>query len=107
MTRCWCKDCKNAYSREHYRQNKEKHNTRRMKWARDNRGKQTHSVNLTRWKGKIPKNEDLGVIKQFYIDCPDDMQVDHIMPYTKGGLHTISNLQYLTPTENKRKYNDV
>jgi len=31
------------------------------------------------------------------------MHVDHVKPLAKGGLHCLKNLQYLTPTQNKRK----
>lgn len=31
------------------------------------------------------------------------LHVDHVKPLAKGGRHCLNNLQYLTPTENKRK----
>lgn len=55
-----------------------------------------------------PKNEDLNVIEQFYLNCPDGYHVDHIVPLTGKnvcGLHTLRNLQYLTVLENLRKGN--
>ena len=47
-------------------------------------------------------------IKAFYKACPPGMEVDHIIPLrgrNVSGLHVLSNLQYLTPSENSRKGN--
>lgn len=47
-------------------------------------------------------------IEQFYINCPKGYQVDHIYPLQGelvSGLHVLSNLQYLTVTENASKRN--
>jgi 5-methylcytosine-specific restriction endonuclease McrA len=45
------------------------------------------------------------LIGNFYKNCPDGYEVDHIIPVSKGGSHTLSNLQYLTRAENRIKYN--
>jgi hypothetical protein len=51
--------------------------------------------------------DTLGIL-QFYLDCPENMQVDHIIPL-KGevvsGLHVLENLQYLSPRDNMSKSN--
>ena len=51
---------------------------------------------------------DTNKIKEKYLNCPDDHEVDHIVPL-KGknvrGLHVPWNLQYLTPSENRKKSN--
>ena len=55
-----------------------------------------------------PKWCDMEAIKLFYSDCPKDKQVDHIVPLNSEkvcGLHTIANLQYLTPEDNLKKGN--
>lgn len=57
---------------------------------------------------RTPKWADLEAIKQFYINCPDGYEVDHIIPLrgkTVSGLHVIDNLQYLTAKENRKKAN--
>ena len=53
-------------------------------------------------------NPDLTVeqkeqIKYIYENCPAGHEVDHIMPLSRGGLHTPENLQYLTIRENRQK----
>jgi len=42
-------------------------------------------------------------IGRFYKNCPRGYEVDHIIPVSKGGKHCLSNLQYLTHQENRRK----
>jgi len=52
--------------------------------------------------------EELELISKFYAECPEGHQVDHIIPLqgvNVSGLHTLSNLQYLTATENNSKRN--
>lgn len=55
----------------------------------------------------LSKEEKLA-IKQFYLNCPKDYHVDHIVPLrgeTISGLHVLSNLQYLPGVENLIKGN--
>lgn len=47
--------------------------------------------------------KELKAIRKFYKNCPKGYEVDHIYPISKGGYHILSNLQYLTITENRRK----
>jgi 5-methylcytosine-specific restriction endonuclease McrA len=56
---------------------------------------------------QTPPNVDRKAIQEFYANCPKGYEVDHIIPISKGGLHDISNLQYLTITENRRKNNKI
>lgn len=60
-----------------------------------------------RMKHQVVEGEDLAPIKEFYKNCPIGYEVDHIIPLSKGGLHTLSNLQYLTVTENRKKSNKI
>ena len=61
-----------------------------------------------RVKQRTLPNENLSIIKEFYIHCPIGYEVDHIVPLNGknvSGLHTITNLQYLKVSDNRRKSN--
>jgi 5-methylcytosine-specific restriction endonuclease McrA len=58
-------------------------------------------------RGQTPPDADLKAIKEFYCNCPTGHEVDHIIPISKGGLHILENLQYLTTQENRRKSNKL
>jgi HNH endonuclease len=62
---------------------------------------------LERRKKQTPPDANLQAIKQFYENCPEGHEVDHIIPISKGGLHTLENLQYLTIRENRKKSNKI
>jgi 5-methylcytosine-specific restriction endonuclease McrA len=47
------------------------------------------------------------LIGKFYRNCPPGLEVDHIIPISRGGIHTLSNLQYLPLSENRKKFNKV
>lgn len=57
----------------------------------------------------IPKwmtDEEWKLIIEFYKNCPEGYEVDHIIPLqgkTVRGFHCLSNLQYLTKSENRKK----
>ena len=54
---------------------------------------------------QTPPDANREAIKEFYKNCPIGYDVDHIIPISKGGLHTLANLQYLTASENRSKGN--
>ena len=59
---------------------------------------------------RTPSWANIKAIRQFYIDCPEGMTVDHIVPLqgkTICGLHVENNLQYLTKSENSSKGNKL
>jgi|ERR1700676_518901 len=59
---------------------------------------------------RVPKWADLEAIRLFYINCPTGYEVDHIFPLqgkTVSGLHTLDNLQYLTPSKNRHWGNRI
>jgi 5-methylcytosine-specific restriction endonuclease McrA len=93
-------------------------------WQRQNR--QAHKECVKRYeateKGKIARKkvtkkrwenfkkscmeltwEEKEKIGEFYRNCPESYEVDHIQPIARGGKHTLSNLQYLTKQENRVK----
>jgi hypothetical protein len=57
---------------------------------------------------RTPKWADIKAIKNFYLNCPIGMEVDHVIPMqgeNVSGLHVLENLQYLTRNENREKHN--
>jgi hypothetical protein len=59
---------------------------------------------------RLPVWADISAINEFYGNRPAGMEVDHIYPLrgkTVSGLHVLSNLQYLTRSENASKGNRV
>lgn len=54
---------------------------------------------------QTPVDEDIDALQEFYYNCPEGYEVDHIVPLSKGGAHSLNNLQYLTISENRRKSN--
>jgi hypothetical protein len=58
-------------------------------------------------RNQTPPDADRKAIKEFYENCPKGYEVDHIIPISKGGLHTLDNLQYLTASENRKKSNKI
>jgi len=48
-------------------------------------------------------DQEKHLIRQFYIFCEKGYEVDHVIPLSKGGKHRLSNLQYLTISENRFK----
>lgn len=62
---------------------------------------------MAKRKNQTPDNVDIKALQQFYLNCPDGHEVDHIIPVSKGGLHCLENLQYLTVSENRRKSNKI
>jgi 5-methylcytosine-specific restriction endonuclease McrA len=71
------------------------------------RKKQISARYMERLRKQTPPDADLDAIRQFYKNRPKGHEVDHIIPISKGGLHTLENLQYLTIRENRRKSNKL
>jgi len=88
----WCKrSCRPKETYEQYRARMNEANARYM----------------ARRKFQTPADENISALQDFYINCPNGYEVDHIIPISKGGLHSLSNLQYLPWLENRRKSNKV
>jgi len=62
---------------------------------------------MAKRKNQTPIDVDIKALQQFYINCPDGYEVDHKVPISKGGLHALENLQYLTISENRKKSNKL
>ena len=99
----------------YYQTNKDRINeSRRDRWANDpdNPAKLHHRRKDV--KDRTPPWVSSKELLAVYSKCPKEMHVDHIVPL-KGlidgrpvcGLHVPWNLQYLSPTENRKKYNRI
>ena len=97
---------RSEYSKKWYQENKERISER---ISANRAGPNATSARRRAIKlNATPSWSNKEEIKWIYAMCPKGYEVDHIIPL-KGknvcGLHTESNLQYLTPTENRRKGN--
>lgn len=68
-----------------------------------NRVREVSANYRARLHNQTPFDADRPAIRAFYALCPVGSEVDHIIPISKGGLHTLSNLQYLTQYQNRSK----
>ncbi len=104
------KDCPEYKARKANGQKKLQDSGHKRKYRYDNRF--TINSNAARYRAaKLQRTvgwtDDL-VIRMIYEDCPEGMEVDHIIPLqgkNVSGLHVAWNLQYLTKEENCRKGN--
>jgi hypothetical protein len=90
--------------------NPEKVKIIRSQHQKNNPGK-VNALTMKHHASKVsqtPVWANLQKIKQIYINCPQGMQVDHIIPLqgkTVSGFHVEYNLQYLSPEDNMKKGN--
>jgi len=77
-----------------------------LRKRQDRRNEANAKYRATKY-AQTPQDVDRKAIQEFYANCPKGYEVDHIIPISKGGLHHIDNLQYLTVTENRRKNNKI
>ena len=75
--------------------------------VRRSRTRESSAAYRAKLRNQTPIDVDRKAISEFYSNCPEGYEVDHIIPISKGGLHELSNLQYLTITENRKKGNKM
>lgn len=105
---------KQEWNKKDYEQNKEQFKERNKKWILSNyeryRKYQTAYTASYRFykKQATPKWTSEEAIFEFYKNCPQGKEVDHIIPLNHPdicGLHVPCNLQYLSRFENAAKSN--
>ena len=89
-------------------------NPNRLQLTETERAKHHRALHNEAWqrymakrKNQTPEGIDIKALRQFYLNCPDGHEVDHIIPVSKGGLHCLANLQYLTISDNRKKSNKI
>lgn len=110
----WCGRCEQVHTTDNFRKNKANKyglNT----YCKNCHLETTSSTQAGRQSeyrcsklNRTPSWANLNVIKQYYLDCPKGMAVDHIYPLQGklvSGLHVENNLQYLSPEANSSKCN--
>ena len=75
--------------------------------VRKNRVREVSANYRAKVLAQTPPDADRMAMREFYANCPQGYEVDHIIPISRGGLHSLENLQYLTITENRRKSNKI
>lgn len=105
-----CKSCKNTRRRKDYADNTDKYSNYYKNYKRKNPEKYREytAKYAAKKKERIPAWADLDKIKDFYNNCPEGYEVDHIIPLQGekvSGLHIVTNLQYLAPSNNRSKGN--
>jgi len=107
-----CKTCGEITARPKYCS--DECNPRKLKLTPEQKILRKKSMQNEAWhrymakrKNQTPPDINIKELQQFYLNCPKGYEVDHIIPISKGGLHCISNLQYLTVSENRKKSNKI
>jgi 5-methylcytosine-specific restriction endonuclease McrA len=89
--------------------NPEKLKECQTKYDQSDKGKAANKRKVEKYKNRIKElikelsRQDLEDIAIFYSNRPEGMEIDHIIPISIGGKHHVSNLQYLTGSENSKK----
>lgn len=89
---------------------REEMNQRCREWYERNKGYKLIANRLQEIErlNRVPVWSETKEIKEFYANCPEGYEVDHIIPLQGelvSGLHVLGNLQYLTVSENRSKSN--
>jgi hypothetical protein len=87
------------YNAEH----KDEKKARDKFYASTHKREQNHYKRLHQLKAYVPERANIQAIKEFYINCPDGYEVDHVIELWQGGTHEVNNLQYLSHGDNMRK----
>lgn len=105
-----CKSCCSVHDKLYYTENKDRVDTRNTEYRLSHLAEA--SIRSKRYKTKralsTPSWANVSAMNDFYSNCPEGYQVDHIIPLQGelvSGLHVETNLQYLTKADNIAKGN--
>lgn len=106
----YCKLCQSTVKKElYYSSDKEKLRNRLWKSEHKELNRFYQSKRRALLKQRLPKWAAMNKIKEIYVNRPEGMHVDHIIPLqgvNVSGLHVPENLQYLPASENLKKHNN-
>ncbi len=101
-----------AYQKDWYQKNKERIRAQQKEWDATDRGRMLRLVRVRKRQALVANRtcdcctqEDFE--KMYTSARQAGMEVDHIHPLSKGGLHCTQNMQLLTMTENRQKHAKV
>lgn len=100
----YCQQWKRQYPKRH------SHLNRQDQKRHPARCKAQSALRRARERSATPSWVDLAALRLIYEKCPPGYHVDHIYPLASEllcGLHVPWNLQYLSKSDNHRKYNKV
>ena len=114
----YCLHCNGKYETSKFRIENEKYITKycsyscaqKSRYMGEEHKRKIHNEIAARRRARIRNQspllneDDKRKIQDFYLKCPKDYEVDHIIPLAKGGLHHPNNLQILTKSENRKKW---
>lgn len=97
-------------AKAYYQSNKERMDNNSLRWLSNNRKDHLHFGKLSKFRkmNRVPYWVNANELREIYVNCPDRMEVDHIVPIrgeNVSGLHVPWNLQYLTKEDNRSKNN--
>ena len=115
----WCKKCHSRITSESTMGNREKANINNKKYKKTDKGKIANRMYKAKKRARIyeltvkltagQNNE----VRSIYAKAKnmrsngENVEVDHIIPLSRGGVHTPENLQILPALENRRKNNSL
>jgi len=113
-----CLNCGVEYETQKFRVESDKYYTKYCSYSCSQKGRylgEEHKRKIrneiaarrrARKRNQTPElsEEEKNKLQEFYLNCPNGYEVDHIIPLAKGGLHHPDNLQILTKTENRKKW---